>query len=210
MLADVALRDRGAPATGGFVPPSIPGHSRGIGLLYNPGRAKELLREAGFPNGKGFPEVKLVVPISPGINQRAEFLKSQWQENLSVQVTWEAIDLSGFLDGLDDENPHLYIVAKMASYPDPEDLMSLVFQKFFSLYEDEMLENLVTRAKHTANEDERMQLYRNADRKLIEDAVIMPLSYGKHNLLIKPWVKRFPLSPLRLCFWKHAVLSDHE
>ncbi len=210
MLADVALRDRGAPATGGYVPPSIPGHSRGIGLLNNPDRAKELLREAGYPNGKGFPEVKLVVPISPGINQRAEFLKSQWQENLSVQVAWEAIDLSGFLDGLDDENPHLYIVAKMASYPDPEDFFSLVFQKFFSLYEDEMLESLVTRAKHTASEDERMHHYRNVDKKLIEDAVIVPLSYGKHNLLIKPWVKRFPLSPLRLSFWKHAFLDDHE
>ena len=209
MLADVVLRDRGTPATGGFVPPGIPGHSSGIGLLYNPTRAKELLTDAGFPDGTGFPEVKLIVPFSPGINQRAEFLKSQWQENLSVQVTWEAIDLSGFLDGLDDENPHMYIIAWMASYPDPEDFLSLVFSKFFSLYDDEKLESLITLAKHTANEDERMDLYRNADKKLIEDAVIVPLSYGKHNLLIKPWVKRFPLSPLRLCFWKHAVLRDH-
>ena len=45
-LADVALRGFQFPATGGFVPPGMLGHSAGIGLPYHPDRARELLAEA--------------------------------------------------------------------------------------------------------------------------------------------------------------------
>ena len=46
------------PATGGFVPPGMPGHSPGIGLPYDPGQARRLLAEAGYPGGQGFPVVE--------------------------------------------------------------------------------------------------------------------------------------------------------
>jgi len=54
-LADVILRGYASPATGGFVPPGMPGHSPGIGLPYDPEAARRLLAEAGYPGGRGFP-----------------------------------------------------------------------------------------------------------------------------------------------------------
>jgi hypothetical protein len=35
----------------------------------------------------------------------------------------------------------------------------------------------------------------------------MPLSYARHNLLLRPWVRRFPVSPVRFWFWKDVVLD---
>jgi len=53
-LAAVVARGYVVPATGGFVPPGMPGHSPGIGLSYDPERARRLLAEAGYPHGRGF------------------------------------------------------------------------------------------------------------------------------------------------------------
>ena len=46
------------PATGGFVPPGMPGHLPEIGLPCDLGQARQLLTEAGYPGGQGFPVVE--------------------------------------------------------------------------------------------------------------------------------------------------------
>jgi class 3 adenylate cyclase len=46
------------PATGGFVPPGVPGHSANIGLHYDPEVARQLLAEAGYLEARDFPRLK--------------------------------------------------------------------------------------------------------------------------------------------------------
>ena len=41
------------------------------------------------------------------------------------------------------------------------------------------------------------------------DAVIVPLSYVRHQTLVKPWVSRYPVSPPRDSFWKEVVIELH-
>jgi len=55
----------------------------------------------------------------------------------------------------------------------------------------------------------RMALYREADRLLIEQVAVLPLYYGRNYLLLKPWVKRYPSSPVQTGFWKDVVLEAH-
>ena len=76
-------------------------------------------------------------------------------------------------------------------------------------YDGDELKEIVTKARHTADEEERIHLYQRADRRLIEEAAISPLSYGQHHILLKPWVKSFPISPLRFWFWKNVHLDPH-
>jgi ABC-type oligopeptide transport system substrate-binding subunit len=69
-------------ATGGFVPPGMVGHSPGIGLVYDPDLARRLLSEAGYPNGKGFPEITWLHPTASKDERLIPFLRSSWRENL--------------------------------------------------------------------------------------------------------------------------------
>jgi ABC-type oligopeptide transport system substrate-binding subunit len=55
----------------------------------------------------------------------------------------------------------------------------------------------------------RNEMYQEADRILVEEAVIMPLAYGGSHLLVKPWVRRFPASATRFWFWKDVIIDPH-
>jgi len=62
MLGDVIWRGYVFPATGGLIPPGMPGHSAGIGLPCDPQKARRLMAEAGYPGGRGFPMVEALTP----------------------------------------------------------------------------------------------------------------------------------------------------
>ncbi|GAG42728.1 unnamed protein product, partial [marine sediment metagenome] len=79
-LADGVLRGTVSPATGGFVPPGMLGHSPGIALPCDPDRARLLLAEAGYPGGRGFPDVGF--PTDHRRVPHGEYLQAQWRENL--------------------------------------------------------------------------------------------------------------------------------
>jgi ABC-type oligopeptide transport system substrate-binding subunit len=59
------------------------------------------------------------------------------------------------------------------------------------------------------DQEERMSLYRQADRILVEDAPVMPVGYGRQHLLVKPWVSRFPTSAIKYLFWKDVIIEPH-
>jgi hypothetical protein len=43
----------------------------------------------------------------------------------------------------------------------------------------------------------------------MEEAVIMPLRYGRWHWLVKPWVTNYPISPIRDWFLKDVVIEPH-
>ncbi len=63
-LAQGLLQGASSPALGGLVPPGLPGHTEHIGLLYDAARARQLLAEAGYPGGRGFPEIEAMWPTA--------------------------------------------------------------------------------------------------------------------------------------------------
>ncbi len=44
---------------------------------------------------------------------------------------------------------------------------------------------------------------------VVEEAVVMPIAYFGQHYLIKPWVKRYPLSAITTPFWKDVVIEAH-
>ena len=70
-------------------------------------------------------------------------------------------------------------------------------------------EQLLEAARRITDETERLKFYRAADRLLIEEAAIIPLFHGQQHYLIKPWVRRYPCSPIRVSYWKDVILDPH-
>jgi ABC-type oligopeptide transport system substrate-binding subunit len=208
-LADVIRKGCVFPATGGFVPPGMPGHSAGIGLPYDPERARQLLAEAGYPGGRGFPVVDALMPQLPVTPETGEYMRMQWRENLGIEILWRAAEVAVFLDRARKEPPHVLLNAEEADFPDPDTFLSVDFLWEVSGWRNEAYEGLVEQARRAIDQEERMKLYGQADRILVEEASLMPLVYWRSHLLVKPWVTRYPMSAIKDSFWKDVVIEPH-
>jgi oligopeptide transport system substrate-binding protein len=208
-LADVALRGYLFPATGGFVPPGMPGHSLGIGLPYDPEGARCLLTEAGYPDGQGFPVLDALVRHSPVAVSAIEYPQVQWLENLGVEITWKKMEWGRLLDRLYRETPHMWIMGWSADYPDPDNFLRVSSWRVYTGWQNEAYDGLVEDARRVTDQEERMRMYQQADRILVEEAPILPLLYVRFHLLVKPWMRKYPTSAIKAWFWKDVIIEPH-
>lgn len=206
-LAETVLEGYVAPATGGLLPHGMPGHSADIGLPYDPKRARRLLAEAGYPEGRGFPAVDALA--FDAAEARVAYLASLWRDNLGVDVTWQLPRWTAFVDRLRNEAQHLVYAMWVADYPDPDNFFRVSRAEIWPDWRDERYEHLISEAGRVMDQRKRMELYRRADELLVTKAPILPLTYEREHLLIKPWVRHYPMTASRVIFWKDVILDAH-
>ncbi len=205
-LAHVSRGGHWFPATGGFVPPGMPGHSPGIALPHDPRRAQQLLAEAGYPGGRGFPEAEFLA--SEGYATVAQDLSAQWREHLGVEIRWKVIPWEEFLDQVRRTRPCLFPMTWIADYPDPDEYLRMPLQ-LYTAWGHETYWQLIEQARQVTDQGARMALYARAEQILVEEVPILPLSYTRQHLLVRPWVKRYRLSAMYNHFWKDVVIEPH-
>jgi ABC-type transport system substrate-binding protein len=205
-----AARPNCFPATGGFVPPGMPGHLPGAGLPCNPHQARQLLAEAGYPSGQGFPDLECVARTDQA--DLGENLQAQWKETLGVKVEWQAEEWQAILARLGERVPHLLIMGWMADYPDPDNFLRARIDHIQqqSGWQNEGYDSLVKQAQRSLDQGERIELYGRAEQILAKDAPIMPIFHTSVRLLVKPWVARFPATGLREWFLKDVIIKPHQ
>jgi ABC-type oligopeptide transport system substrate-binding subunit len=95
------------------------------------------------------------------------------------------------------------LLAWSADYPDPDNWLRVNFHSTQGMnrprWDNARFDALVEEAARVTDQARRMELYQEADRILVaEEAVIMPLSYGRGRMLAKPWVTLPRLAPVPL------------
>jgi ABC-type transport system substrate-binding protein len=196
------------PATGGFIPPEMPGHSPGIGLPYDPEAAKALLAEAGYPGGRGFPRLQ-GLSNSPNKKLAGDTITAHWRETLGIEVDWQDRNWLRLLKRLDREPPPTFLMGWRADYPDPDNMLRVAAHRSWTNWHDPAYADLVERARRVSDPVERLALYRHADGLLVEAAAVVPIVYGRHHLLVKPWIKRLSASAIAWPYWKEVMIEPH-
>ena len=105
--------------------------------------------------------------------------------------------------------PHLYRVAWLADYPDPDSFLRVGVVNYYPQVWNEEYGRLVNNARQINDHERRLKMYQSADRILVQEAVVIPLSYGLWELMVKPWVKKYPISPTKALFLKDVITEPH-
>jgi ABC-type oligopeptide transport system substrate-binding subunit len=209
-LANRHLRGQASAATGGFVPPGIPGHVPGIGSFFDVDKARKLMTSAGYPNGHGFPSLEfLVVRHSDSETDPYNLeLQALWQRILGVTVIIRELWFAEFLERLENKKPAIWKSGWAADYPDPDSFLRACPARHASNWSNQRYEELVEEAKRLADPVKRRAMYRDAEEILTEEMPLIPLSYSREHLLLKPWIKKYPIEPVGGLFYKDVVVID--
>jgi oligopeptide transport system substrate-binding protein len=183
-LSNVILDGLYYPATGGLVPPMIPGHTPGIALPYDPDKAQRLLAQAGYPGGEGFPIIDF--PCAWKRKAEAEYLCDQWLNVLSARINMRIVSSNIYWKALGNYDYHAILTGWYADYPDPDDFFRVSIQ--ISNWTNEVYSRLLEEARVSIDQRQRIKLYQQAEKILVEELPIMPLYHSLEHYLVKPWI----------------------
>lgn len=175
----------GTPGDYGFVPAALPSFdsTKVKGYPYNPQKAQELLKEAGFAGGKGLPELTLYTYTSD--QKIAQYLQDNWKD-IGIKVNIETNQFSTHQEKVDNGGAMMFRGSWLGDYPDAENYLALFSSDNFSPtgpnkthYKNPAFDNLFTEAHETDNLFARYENYLKMDQLIMEDAPIIVLYYDE-------------------------------
>ncbi|MCP9750352.1 ABC transporter substrate-binding protein [Ferruginibacter sp. HRS2-29] len=171
----------GTAAESGFIPQGLPSFDaqKVKGYFYDPARAKQLLAEAGYKDGKDLPQIKLLT--IPNYADLASYIANELkQSGINVQV--EVIQKSLLLEQTSKSQALFFRGSWIADYPDAENFLSVFYSKNpappnYTRYKNDQFDQLYERALAEVNDSARYEFYRQMDKLIIEDSPVIPLWY---------------------------------
>ncbi|HSF33815.1 MAG TPA: ABC transporter substrate-binding protein [Candidatus Tectomicrobia bacterium] len=186
----------------GTLPPGMPGHDPDLkGYYYNPSKAKRLLAEAGYPNGAGFPVVQLWA-FSKAESTKAELAAYQeYLAELGVKVEIHfAPDWPVYKQMLQQGKIPMFRVAWYADIPDPDNfffpLIHSAGQSNYIFYRNPRVDRLLEEARGETDYAQRVKLYREAERMVMDDAPWITQHNHIFEYLYQPYVQGVEVSLL--------------
>ena len=168
-------------------------------------KARELLKEAGYENGQGFPVVEFLYNTSESHKAIAEALQNMWQEQLGVQVTLQNQEWNVFLTERKKGNYSIARDGWIADYNDPMSFLDMFLTGGGNnnpQYSNPKFDELIKKAKVTSDPAERFKLMHEAeDLAFGQDVCAAPLYYYVNTFMIKPNIKGLYYTPLGYFFY---------
>lgn len=183
----------------GILPPGTLGYNpRLSGYTHDPARARELLAQAGYPEGRGLPaftiwatvkldpEHPLIIRHLAAVGAHAEFKYVKDWPQFSRMLT-------------EGQFP-LFQYAWFADVPDPDNFLFKLFHskspRNYTGYASAQLDELLQRARNESDGQRRVDLYRRAEQLVVDDAVVIPFFHYTYERIFQPYVKSIEVSGL--------------
>lgn len=177
-IARLSESDPAAVATS-LVPPGIPGRSEADMLpAHDPDRARALLADAGFPQGRGFPDVTLLTGGTPWDDAVVQEL----QRELGVTLRSEVMDFGTYFGRLDTDPPAMWSLSWVADYPGRNDFLGVLLgsgsSNNYGRWSSAAFDAAIADAGAAADPDAARRAYDAAEAVVRDEVPLIPISYG--------------------------------
>jgi len=191
-LCEKGLKAGQIPATG-VVPPSMRGYPELKGLEYDPKKAKELLAEAGYPDGKGFPDVEILYNNNESHKRVCEMVTAMWREKLGIRVQLGQQEWQAYLQKQQNLDYQIARAGWIGDYADPNTFLDMFCKDRGNNetgWANDEYDRLLKQATTEQDPAKRMELLQKAERILcVDDLPIIPIYYYVNQGMLRPRVK---------------------
>jgi oligopeptide transport system substrate-binding protein len=207
------------PATGGLIPPTLIGYmgdNQDPLAKFDAAKAKSLFTSADPTGSKTKGLVYTYDPENALNKPTAEFLQSQWHDNLGVDVSIQPVSHSQFIKGRLKGQYALSRDGWQADYNHPQDWFDNLWGKFVGCpdsgcttgYDTAAYDTLLTKADAEPL-PAALADYKTLNQQLIDDVVYIPLYYSVGSFLIKPYVKGAGTNSFFDNYWNTIQIQSH-
>jgi ABC-type transport system substrate-binding protein len=138
------------------------------------------MADAGFPDGKGFPEIEIWYRDEGGYNgaivpPMAQYLQAQFKDILGITMNIKVLPTKDWMDGLLNKKNNIFIAPYEYDYLDPSNFFGIFYNGGRHDHHVEAYDKLVAAADSNPVWEERLKLYAQAEQVLIDNASIVPL-----------------------------------
>jgi oligopeptide transport system substrate-binding protein len=192
----------GTPATAGFIPRGMPGFdsTRVKGYHYDLPLAMKLLAEAGFPNGKGMPE--LTLSTSTTYKDLIEFIQGELS-NIGIKAKVDVSPSASLRDMMSKNEVNFFRGSWIADYADGENYLSVFYGKNkvpfgpnYTGYFNDEFDKLFEQSYFESDAKKRYELYYKMDNMVMENASVVPILYDQAVTMLQNNISGYSINPL--------------
>ena len=199
-LIENVLQGGQKPARG-LVPPSNEYESPDI-IRYDPVEARRLLAEAGYPEGKDFPDIRLLTTDRETAKRMAEAFQGMWKQNLNISIGIDQREWTTYLATMFKKEYDLAGGGWIGDYLDPTTFLDMWLKDGGNNrtgWSSSNYEAILANAEQQADQKLRIQMLRKAESLFLNERPILPIYWYTRNYLIHPHVKN----------WHPLLLDNH-
>ncbi|WP_419725062.1 peptide ABC transporter substrate-binding protein [Terrisporobacter petrolearius] len=172
-------------------------------------KAKKLLKEAGYENGKGLPSIELM--CNPGHEPIMEAVQNMWKENLGVNVTISNQDWNVFLETRKEGDFQVARDGWLGDYNDPVSFIDIWVTdggNNNAQWSNKEYDKIVSEIKSTTDAKERYAKMHEAEDILAKDMPIIPIYFYTDLYLISDKLEGMYTSPLGYKYFMYCTVTE--